>query len=58
MIYLFLILINIILAFSLFSWKQQVCKIIKQLKENKKIRISLQNKYIEELASIINEKEL
>jgi len=37
MIYLFLILINIILAFSLFSWKQQ---------------------YIEELASIINEKEL
>lgn len=57
MIYLLLILINITLALSLFSWKQQICQIIKQLKENKKLRISLQNKYIEELAGIINEKD-
>jgi len=57
MIYLMLILLNIALALSLFSWKHQVCQIIKQLKENKKIRISLQNKYIEELAGIINEKD-
>jgi len=57
MIYLLLILLNIILGLSLFSWKQQVCQIIKQLQENKKIRISLRNRYIEELAGIIKEKE-
>lgn len=57
MIYLLLILLNIILILSLLAWKQQVCRIIKQLQENKKLRISLSNKYIEKLAGIINEKE-
>ncbi|MDE7422683.1 MAG: HAMP domain-containing histidine kinase, partial [Lachnospiraceae bacterium] len=56
MIYLLLILLNIILTFTLFSWKHQVCEIIKQLNENRKLRISLSNKHIEKLASIINEK--
>ncbi len=57
MIYLLLILLNILLVLSLFSWKQQVCQITKQLQENKKLRISLSNKYIEKLAGIINEKD-
>lgn len=54
--YLLLVLINIILAFSLFSWKRQICEITKQISENKKLRISLSNKQIEKLAGIINEK--
>lgn len=49
-------LLNIILAFSLFSWKRQICEITKQISENKKLRISLSNKQIEKLAGIINEK--
>ncbi len=57
MIYSLLILLNILLVLSLFSWKQQVCQITKQLQENKKLRISLSNKYIEKLAGIINEKD-
>lgn len=56
MMYLLLILLNIILAFSLFSWKRQICEITKQISENKKLRISLSNKQIEKLAGIVNEK--
>ena len=56
MIYLLLALLNIILMFSLFSWKRQVCEITKQISENRKLRISLSNKHIEKLAGIINEK--
>ena len=54
--YLLLVLLNIILAFSLFSWKRQICEITKQISENRKLRISLSNKHIEKLAGIINEK--
>lgn len=57
MMYLLLVLLNIILAFSLFSWKRQICEITKQISENKKLRISLSNKQIEKLADIINEKK-
>lgn len=57
MMYLLLVLLNIILAFSLFSWKRQICEITKQINENKKLRISLSNKQIEKLAGIINEKK-
>ena len=56
MMYLLLVLLNIILAFSLFSWKRQICEITKQISENKKLRISLSNKQIVKLAGIINEK--
>lgn len=56
MMYLLLVLLNIILAFSLFSWKRQICEITKQISENRKLRISLSNKHIEKLAGIINEK--
>ena len=56
MIYLLLVLLNIILMFSLFSWKRQVCEVTKQISENRKLRISLSNKHIEKLAGIINEK--
>lgn len=56
MMYLLLVLLNIILAFSLFSWKRQICEITKQISENKKLRISLSDKQIEKLAGIINEK--
>lgn len=56
MIYLLLVLLNIILAFSLFSWKRQICEITKQISENRKLRISLSNKHIEKLAGTINEK--
>ena len=56
MMYLLLVLLNIILAFSLFSWKRQICEITKQINENKKLRISLSSKQIEKLAGIINEK--
>lgn len=57
MMYLLLVLLNIIFAFSLFSWKRQICEITKQISENKKLRISLSNKQIEKLAGIINEKK-
>lgn len=56
MIYLLLVLLNIILAFSLFSWKRQICEITRQISENRKVRISLSNKHIEKLAGTINEK--
>ena len=56
MIYLLLVLLNIILAFSLFSWKRQICEIAKQISESRKLRISLSNKHIEKLAGTINEK--
>ena len=56
MMYLLLVLLNIILAFSLFSWKRQICEITKQISENKKLRISLSNRQIEKLAGIVNEK--
>ena len=54
--YLLLVLLNIILAISLFSWKRQIREIIKQISEGKKLRISLSDKQIEQLAGIINEK--
>lgn len=54
--YLLLAVLNIILAFSLFSWRRQICEITKQISENKKLRIPLSNKHIEKLAGIINEK--
>ncbi len=50
MIYLLLALLNIILMFSLFSWKRQVCEVTKQISENRKLRISLSNKHIEKLS--------
>ena len=56
MMYLLLVLLNIILAFSLFSWKRQICEITRQIGEDRKLRISLSNKYIENLADTINEK--
>ncbi len=56
MICLLLIFLNLILAFSLFSWKQQVIEITRQLTENKKLRISLSNPYLEKLAGAVNEK--
>lgn len=56
MIYLLLVLLNIILTFSLFSWKRQICEITKQISENRKLRVSLSNKHIEKLAGTINEK--
>ncbi len=56
MAYLLLVLLNIILAFSLFSWKRQICEITRQIDEDRKLRISLSNKYIEKLAGTLNEK--
>ncbi len=57
MIDLLLVLLNLILACSLFSWKRQICEITKQIsEEDRKLRISLSNKYIENLADTINEK--
>lgn len=56
--YLLLVLLNIILAISLFSWKRQIREIIKQISEGKKLRISLSDKQIEQLAGIINEKTI
>lgn len=56
MIDLLLVLLNLILACSLFSWKRQICEITRQIGEDRKLRISLSNKYIENLADTINEK--
>ena len=39
-----------------FSWKHQVLEITRQLAENKKLRISLSNPYLEKLAGAVNEK--
>ena len=57
MIYIMLVLLNLILACSLFSWKRQICEITRQIGEDRKLRISLSNKYIENLADTINEKK-
>ena len=56
MIDLLLVLLNLIFACSLFSWKRQICEITRQIGEDRKLRISLSNKYIENLADTINEK--
>lgn len=56
MVYLLLVLLNIILAFSLFSWKRQICEITRQVSGGRKLRVSLQYKYIERLAGAINER--
>ncbi len=40
-----------------FSWKRQICEITRQIGEDRKLRISLSNKYIENLADTINEKK-
>ena len=57
MVYLLLVLLNLILAFSLFSWKRQICEITKQISENKKLRISLSNKQIEKLKEEIKDMD-
>ena len=56
MIDLLLVLLNLILACSLFSWKRQICEITRQIGEDRQLRISLSNKDIEKLAGTINEK--
>ncbi len=56
MIDFLLILLNSILAFSLISWKRQICEITRQIGEDRQLRISLSNKDIEKLAGTINEK--
>ena len=46
MIDFLLILLNSILAFSLISWKRQICEITRQIGEDRQLRISLSNKYL------------
>ena len=58
MIYLLLALLNIILMFSLFSWKRQICEITRQIGEDRQLRISLSNKDIEKLPFIITKKTM
>lgn len=57
MLYFLLICFIFILAFSLFSIIRTIRNINKQIKEHRKIRVSLSNRYIEELAYAINEKD-
>ena len=57
MLYFLLICLLFILAFSLLSIIRTICNINKQIKEKRKIRVSLSNKYIEELAYQINQKD-
>lgn len=57
MLYFLLICLLFILAFSLLSIIKTICNINKQIKEKRKIRVSLSNKYIEELAYQINQKD-
>lgn len=57
MVYFWLICLIFILAFSLLSIIRTIRNINKQIKEKRKIRVSLSNKYIEELAYQINQKD-
>lgn len=57
MLYFLLICLIFILVFSLFSIIRTIHNINKQIKEQRKIRVSLSNKYIEELAYAINQKD-
>lgn len=57
MLYGILIGIICILAFSLFLVMKAICNINKQMEREQKIRVSLSNKYIEELAYRINQKD-
>ncbi|MCM1496555.1 MAG: HAMP domain-containing histidine kinase [Bacteroides sp.] len=56
MCYIILIFLNIILVFSFLIWKCQINKIIKQIRENRRIHVSLSDRQIEELARLINSK--
>jgi len=57
MLYFLLICLIFILVFSLFSIIRTIHNINKQIKEQRKIRVFLSNKYIEELAYAINQKD-
>ena len=57
MLYFLLICLIFILVFSLFSIIRTIHNINKQIKEQRKLRVSLSNKYIEELAYAINQKD-
>lgn len=56
MLYFLLICFIFILAFSLFSIIRTIRNINKQIKQQRKIRVSLSNRDIEELAYAINQK--
>ncbi len=51
------IFIILLLAFSLFTLLRQLRSINHQIMEKRKIRVSLSNRHIEELAALINEKD-
>ena len=57
MLYFLLICFIFILAFSLFSIIRTIRNINKQIKQQRKIRVSLSNRDIEELAYAINQKD-
>ena len=57
MLYFLLICFIFILAFSLFSIIRTIRNINKQIKQQQKIRVSLSNRDIEELAYAINQKD-
>ena len=57
MLYFLLICFIFILACSLFSITRTIRNINKQIKEKRKIRVSLSNRDIEELAYAINQKD-
>ena len=57
MFYFLLICSIFILACSLFSITRTIRNINKQIKEKRKIRVSLSNRDIEELAYAINQKD-
>lgn len=57
MLYFLLICLIFILAYSLFSLIRTIRSINRQINEQRKIRVPLSNKYIEELAYAINQKD-
>lgn len=57
MLYFLMSFVIFLLAFSLFSIIRTIRNINKQIKDKRKIRVSLSNKYIEELAYEINQKD-
>ncbi len=56
MVWIFLFISNVAWALFLLSWKRQVMEMTKQVKEKKKLRVSLFEKHLEKLAGAINEK--
>lgn len=54
---LILIFVILLLAFSLLTLLRQLRSINRQIRENRKIRVSLSNRHIEELAALINQKD-